>query len=429
MVIPIFLTCGPNEVLVVTGVGHKEPLMLVGGRTVAFACFQSWQRLSLNVMTIIVSSHSGVYTSQGVALKVTGVAQVKVSASQPSVLAMACEHFLDKSENDIRNLVTETMEGHQRCIMGSMTVEDIYKNRKVFNERVFDMASKDLVQMGLQLLSYTIKDVTDDFGYLEALGMGRTAEVKRDARIGEAEANKDSQIKKAIAEEELKKSQYANATEKADAEREFMLKKAAYDLEVQTKKAEADMAFELQSFKTRQKIKEEEMETMVVERRANIDVQEQECVRKEKMLDATVKQPALAEKFKLETLAEAARKQKILEAEAEAESKRLTGEAEAHAIAIKAAAEAAQMQEKADAWKEYGEAAKMEMFLKVLPKVCAEIGSTISQTNSIKMVASGDSAIGAEKITREVIDITASIPQMLKGMTGLDLVQTIQASS
>lgn len=414
--------------MVVTGVGHKEPVMITGGRMVAFPCFQQWQRLSLNVMTITVSSHSGVYTSQGVALKVTGVAQVKVSSSQPSVLAMACEHFLDKSEDEIRNLITETMEGHQRCIMGCMTVEDIYKNRKIFNERVFEQASKDLVQLGLQLLSYTIKDVCDDMGYLEALGMSRTAEIKRDARIGEADAKKDSDIKKAIADEELKASQYDNATKKADAERDYMLKKASYDLEVQTKKAEADLAFELQSFIVRQRITEEVMETKVIERKAEIEVQEQEVLRKERMLDATVKQPALAEKFKLETLAQAKRKQNILEAEAEAESKRLIGEAEANANLIKAKADAAQMQEKADAWKEYGEAAKMEMFLKVLPKVVAEIGSTISQTRSIKMVSSGDSPIGAEKITSEIIAITNSIPAMLKGLTGLDLVQTIQAS-
>ncbi|CAL4082218.1 unnamed protein product, partial [Meganyctiphanes norvegica] len=423
MVIPIFLTCGPNEVLVVTGVGHKDPVMLTGGRMVVFPCFQTWQRMSLNVMTIMVSSHSGVYTFNGVAIKVTGVAQVKVSSSQESVLAMACEHFLDKSEDEVRNLVTETMEGHQRCIMGSMTVEDIYKNRKVFNERVFEMASRDLVQMGLQLLSYTIKDVSDDEGYLQSLGMARTSEVKRDARIGQADANKDATIQQAIADEELKRCQYANATEKADAERDFMLKKAAYDLEVNTKKAEADMAFELQSFKTRQKIKEEEMETMVVERKATIEVQEQEVLRKEKMLDATVKQPALAEKFKLETLAEANRKQSILESDATAEAQRLTGEAEAHAILIKAKADAAQMHEKAEAWKEYGEAAKMEMFLKTLPKMVAEISTTLSQTKSIKMVSSGDSSIGAEKLTREVIDISTSIPAMLKGMTGLDIVK------
>nr|XP_027236223.1 flotillin-1-like [Penaeus vannamei] len=141
--------------------------------------------MSLNVMTLRVTS-SEVYTSQGVPLTVSGVAQVKVSTQHPDILERACEHFLRKSTVQIEALVTATLEGHQRAILGTMSVEDIYKNRKLFNSRVFEVASKDLCNLGLQVLSYTIRDISDDVGYLKALGMSRTAEVQRDARIGEA---------------------------------------------------------------------------------------------------------------------------------------------------------------------------------------------------------------------------------------------------
>lgn len=157
-------------------------------------------------------------------------------------------------------------------------------------------------------------------GYLKSLGMARTAEVKRDARIGESEARADAQIKEAIAEEQRMASRFLNDTEIAKAQRDFELKKAAYDVEVLTKKAELEMAYELQAAKTKQRIKEEQMQIKVVERTQEINVQDQEMVRREKELGATVHRPAAAEKYRLEKLAEANRNRVILEAEAEAES-------------------------------------------------------------------------------------------------------------
>ena len=168
--------------------------------------------------------------------------------------------------------------------MGSMTVEEIYRDRKKFSKAVFEVASSDLVNMGITVVSYTLKDIRDEEGYLKALGLARTAEVKRDARIGEAEARRDAQIKEAIAEEERMASRLLNDTEIAKAKRDFELKKAAYDVEVQTKvcapiwllssylqvttdispqKAEAELAYELQAAKTKQRIKEENMQIKV----------------------------------------------------------------------------------------------------------------------------------------------------------------------
>ncbi|KAK7021942.1 Flotillin-like protein 1 [Halocaridina rubra] len=427
MVFPVFLTCGPNEVLVVSGVGYDKPEMIVGGRIIAFTCFQRWRRLSLNVMTITITS-PGVYSMKGVPLQVTGVAQVKISSNVPEVLELACENFLGKKQSELECLITDTLEGHQRGIIGTMTVEDIFKDRKLFNTRVFDSASKDLCTLGLQLLSYTIKNVSDDNGYLEALGMSRTAQVQRDARIGEAEANKDSSIKKAVADEELTAAKYANETLKAKANRDYETQKAGYDREVLTKKAEADLAYTLQECITRQKIKEEEMETQVVERKARIELEEQEIQRRRKHLEASVKQPASAEKYRLEIMAAAERQKSILEAEAEAEAMKLKGEAEAFAIEKKAVADAAQLNSKAEAYNEFGKAAILDMYLNTLPKMVSNISSALAQTHSVKMVSTGDSQLGAHKMTKEVMEITASVPTMIKDMTGVDLTETLRSA-
>ncbi|XP_014246194.1 flotillin-1 [Cimex lectularius] len=417
-----FVTCGPNEALVVSGCCHTKPLLVPGGRAFVWPSLQCVQRISLNTMTLQVESPT-VYTSQGVPISVTGIAQVKIQGQNEEMLLAACEQFLGKSDSEIQHIALVTLEGHQRAIMGSMTVEEIYKDRKKFSKQVFEVASSDLVNMGITVVSYTLKDIRDEEGYLKSLGMARTAEVKRDARIGESEAKRDATIKEAIAEEQRMASKFLNDTEIAKAQRDFELKKAAYDVEVQTKKAEAEMAYELQVAKTRQRIKEEQMQISVVERKQGIAVQEQEMQRREKELIATVRRPAEAEKFKLEKLAEANRARLIMEAEAEAETIRLRGEAEASAIYAKAKAEAEQMAKKAEAFREYRQAAIVDMLLDTLPKIAAEVAAPLSQTKKIKMVSSGSGEVGAAKITSEVLDIVTKVPEMVKGVTGVDIMK------
>ncbi|KAJ8922360.1 hypothetical protein NQ315_004303 [Exocentrus adspersus] len=419
-----FVTCGPNEALVISGCCYSKPLLVPGGRAFIWPSIQRIQRISLNTMTLIVDSPT-VYTSQGVPISVTGIAQVKIQGQNEEMLLAACEQFLGKSEHEIQHIALVTLEGHQRAIMGSMTVEEIYKDRKKFSKQVFEVASSDLVNMGITVVSYTLKDIRDEEGYLKSLGMARTAEVKRDARIGEAEARADAQIKEAIAEEQRMASVFLNDTEIAKARRDFELKKAAYDVEVQTKNAEAEMAYELQAAKTKQRIKEEQMQIKVVERTQQIAVQEQEIARRERELEATIRRPAEAEKYRLEKIAEANHKRIVLEAEAEAEAMRLKGEAEAYAIEAKAKAEAEQMAKKADAWKEYREAAMVDMFLDVIPKVTAEIAAPLSQAKKITMVSTGSGDVGAAKLTGEVLEIVSRMPQLVKTMTGVDISKSV----
>ncbi|KPM05603.1 flotillin-1-like protein [Sarcoptes scabiei] len=288
--------------------------------------------------------------------------------------------------------------------MASMTVEEIYKNRKKFSKKVFEVASTDLVDMGLLVVSYTIKDISDEEGYLFALGQARTAEVKRDARIGEAQAQRDATIKEALANEEKQTAELANKTEIAKAQRDFELKKAEYDAEVFTKKADAELATSLHTVLVQKDIMTEKMEVKIIEKNQDIEIQKEEIKRKEKELEATIKKGADAERYRLERLADANREKIKLEAEAEAKAIELRSTAEAQAIEAKTTIESKILALKADAYREYESAAKIEMILNTLPRVAAEIAGPLSECNKIVMV-SNSGEIGASKMTTEVLDI------------------------
>ena len=415
------ITCGPSEALVVSGLFHgNKPKVVVGGRTLVFPGLQKVQLLPLNTHTLSIKSNT-VYTSQGVPISVTGVAQVKLESKNDEMLMAAAEQFGSKSEKEIADIMEQTFEGHQRAIMGSMTVEQIVRDRKVFATNVFEAASKDVVNMGMTIVSYTIKDIKDEVGYLEALGLAQTARVQRDARIGEAEAKRDTQTESAKARMQQMEAKLANETEIARAKRDFDLKKATYDVEVNTARAEAEKAYELQAASIQQKIKEQETQIRVVERQQEIEIAEQEILRKEKALDSKIKKPAEAEKYRMEKIAEANRLKAVLEAEAEAEAFTLKGESEAFAIEAKATAEAEQMAKKADAWKEYEKAALVDMMLKVLPQVASEIAAPLSKVNKITMVADANGEIGASRMTDEVLTVMTKVPAIVGSMTGIDI--------
>ena len=392
--------------------------MVPGGRAFIWPWVQKVQKISLNTMTLTVESPN-VYSQQGVPISVTGIAQVKIPGQNSDMLKAACEQFLGKTEEEMTDIVRETLEGHQRAIIASMTVEEIYKNRKRFSKKVFEVASSDLVDMGFLVISYAIKDVSDEEGYLKSLGLARTSEVKRDARIGEAEAKRDAIIKEAEAEEQAQASKFANEAEIAKAQRDFEMKKASFDNEVMAKRAKSDMVAEYQSAKTRQEIKDKQMQIQVIEREKEVLVQEQEALRKQKELEATVRKPAIAEKEKMETLAAAYKKKAEIEAEAEAKAIRIKSHAQAQAIDLKAKAESDQMARKAVAFSEYKDAANVAMILETLPRVTAEIAGQLSECSRITMVSNGEKAeIGAKKMIDEILQIVTTIGEVTQQITG-----------
>merc|ERR1719222_846348 len=355
-----------------------------------------------------------VETKQGVPLTVTGVAQVKIMKN-PELLGIAAEQFLGKSEGDITDTILQTLEGHLRAILGTLTVEEVYKDRDQFANLVREIAAPDVGKMGIEILSFTIKDVYDNVDYLASLGKSQTAAVKRDAEIGVAQANRDAGIREAECEKSAMDIKYSTDTKIEDNSRAFKLQKAHFDKEVNTAKAEAQLAYELQAAKIQQKIRNEEIQIQVVERRKQIEIEEQEIKRKEKELTATVKLPAEAEGYKTQTIAEGNRPKTVEAARAEGEKIRLIGAAEAKAVEAVGRAEAERMRMKASAYKQYGDAAILSLVLEALPQIAAEVSAPLAKTDQIVLIGGGNNT------THEVNKLMGTLPPAIQALTGVDL--------
>lgn len=408
---------GPNEVLVISGRKHRdkttgevEPYRIVkGGRAFIWPILERVDVLLLEIMTIDVTTDD-VYTKQGVAVTLEGVAQIKIASDNVSIRT-AAERFLSKSRAEIINVAHETLAGHLRAIIGTLTVEEIYRERDKFAGSVQDVSAGDLQNMGLGIDTFVIKDVRDKEGYLDALGRPRIAEVKRDATIAEQLAR----------------------TKEAEAIRDYELQQAAYDNEVSRRRAEADLAGLLQSNITNQNVRAEEVQIQIIEKQKQIQVQEQEALRREKELEATVRKPAEAKQFEIETLANAQKFEIEARAagdaaairqrgEAEADAARARGLAEAEVIKQTGLAEAQAMEKKAAAWQQYNQAAIIQQLIEALPQVAAAIAQPLAKTDRIVVISNGDGAgAGASKISGDITSIIAQVPATVEALTGVDL--------
>merc|ERR550534_2615977 len=355
-----------------------------------------------------------VETKQGVPLTVTGVAQVKIM-KEDKFLEIAAEQFLGKKEDEITETILQTLEGHLRAILGTLTVEEVYKDRDQFANLVREIAAPDVGRMGIEILSFTIKDVYDNVDYLASLGKSQTAAVKRDAEIGVAQANRDAGIREAECEKSAMDIKYSTDTKIEDNSRAFKLQKANFDKEVNSAKAEAQLAYELQAAKIQQRIRNEEIQIQVVERRKQIEIEDQEIKRKEKELTATVKLPSEAEAYKVQTIAEGNRTKTVEAARADGERIKLIGAAEAKAVEAVGRAEAERMRMKASAYKQYGDAAILSLVLEALPQIAAEVSAPLAKTEEIVLIG------GSDRTTNEVNKLVATLPPAVQALTGVDL--------
>src|SRR5256884_5929032 len=314
VVLSRYTKVGPNEVLIVSGKKHRyaDPdgtvktrgfRIVKGGGTFVYPVVEKVDILSLELLTIDVQTPE-VYTSKGVPVKVDGVAQIKVKGDDISI-ATAAEQFLGKNTDEIRNIATQTLEGHLRAILGTMTVEEIYQNRDAFASKVQEVAAGDMAEMGLGIVRFTIRDIRDTHGYPDAVGKPRIAQVKRDAQIAQAEADRDAMIKSSQATQEGQEAKFAADSKIAEAQRDYQSNVAQYQAAVNQKKAESDRAYDLQKCKTDQLVKAEEGKVKIIEKQKKIELQQQEISRKQRELEANVQKPADAERYKVETLANA----------------------------------------------------------------------------------------------------------------------------
>ncbi|MET3687779.1 flotillin [Priestia megaterium] len=454
-----YRTAGPDEALIVTGsyLGNKNVhvdesgnriKIVRGGGTFVLPVFQQAEPLSLLSSKLEVSTPE-VYTEQGVPVMADGVSIIKIGGSI-SEIATAAEQFLGKAKEDRETEAREVLEGHLRSILGSMTVEEIYKNREKFSQEVQRVASQDLAKMGLIIVSFTIKDVRDKNGYLESLGKPRIAQVKRDADIATAEAEKETRIKRAEAHKDAQKAELERNTEIAEAEKMNQLKTAEYRREQDIAKARADQAYDLETARAKQDVTEQEMQIRIIERQKQIELEEKEILRRERQYDSEVKKKADADRYSVEQSAEAEKAKQLAEADAnkyrieamakaeaervridglaKAEAQRAQGESEAEIIRLKGLAEAEAKQKVAEAFEQFGQAAILDMIIKMLPEYAKQVASPLANIDKITVVDTGSNGenSGANKVTGYATNLMSSLQESLKASSGIDVKELIE---
>ena len=428
----MYRKAGPNEALIVYG--FRGPRVIKGHGTVIFPMVENCRELSLELMSFDVAPQQDLYTKQGVAVTVEAVAQIKVRSDQASILT-AAEQFLTKAPQQREGLIRLVMEGHLRGIIGQLTVEQIVKEPEMVGDRMRSTCADDMSKMGLEVISFTIKEVRDKNEYIANMGRPDVARIRRDADVATAEAERDTAIQRANAQREAAVAraqadqdrviaETASQTRQAEAQRDLDIKKAEYAEQSRRQQASADKAYEIQTNIMQQQVTAEQVKVQQVEKEGQIKVQEAEILRHEKELIATVLKEAEINRQRIETLAAAEKARLVTEAEGRAASIRAEGEAEASIIFQKGEAEAKAMNVKAEAYQEWNQAAVVDKLLTNMADVVRAMAEPLSKVDRITVVSTGgDGAAGVNKITGDMTKIAAQVPALFEALSGMDIKQ------
>jgi flotillin len=430
MLARLYRKAGPHEALIVYGFRGKR--VITGRGTIVFPMIETCHDLSLELMSFDVAPQQDLYTKQGVAVTVEAVAQIKVKSDMESVYT-AAEQFLTKTDPEREGLIRLVMEGHLRGIIGQLTVEEIVKQPEMVGDRMRSTCADDMNKMGLEVISFTIKEVKDKNEYISNMGRPDVARIKRDADVATAEAERDTAIRRAVAtreaavaraqaDQERVLAETLSQAKQAEAQRDLEVKKAQY-LEVTKKQqAQADKAYDIQTNVMQQQVIAESVRVQQVEKEGQVKVQEAEIARREKELIATVLKQAEIERQRIETLANAEKNRLMAEAEGHASSIRQQGEAEAEIIFKKGEAEAKAMNVKAAAFQEYNQAAVIDKLLTGLPEVVRALASPLANVDKITIVSTGNGdTAGMSKITGDITKMAAQIPALFETLSGMPL--------
>src|SRR3989441_2843256 len=444
---------GPNQALIVYGAVPGGTKVITGGSKFVVPLYQRAQEFSLELMSFDVAPAQDLYTSQGVAVNVEAVTQIKVRSDEESVKT-AAEQFLSKSQQERENLIRLVMEGHLRGIVGQLTVEDLVQDPENVGSKMLKTVTPDMEKMGLEVISFTIKDVRDKNDYITNMGRPQIAQIKkaadiaaalalRDTQIQQANATREAAVAKSAADQERVKAEAESLGFQAESQRNLALKKAAFDAEVKKQQATADKSYDIQANVTQQQVIAEAVKVTEVEKNAQIRVQEAEIKRRELELQATIQKAAEAERRRVETVAEAERQRLILEAQgqadaaktrgigdaeankarglAEAEANRARGLADAEVIRAKGLAQAEVIRVKAAAFHEYNQAAVLDKLLTGMPEILRAIAEPLSKVDKVTIVSTGSDSnhgVGASRLTGDIVNMVAQVPALFELLSG-----------
>jgi len=426
----LFRKAGPHEALVVYG--FRGTRVVKGRGTVIFPMVESCRGLSLELMSFDVAPKQDLYTRQGVAVTVEAVSQIKVKSDPESILT-ASEQFLTKSPEEREGLIRLVMEGHLRGIIGQLAVEEIVKQPEMVGERMRSTCADDMNKMGLEVISFTIKEVRDTNEYITNMGRPDIARIRRDADVAAAEAERDTAIKraeaareaaiaKAAADQERVLAETLSQARQAEAQRDLEVKRAEYLQMVKKQQAQADKAYDIQANIMQQQVRAEEVTIHQIEKEHEVKVQEAEIQRRDRELTATMLKQAEFERHRIEMLAGAEKQRLIMEAEGKAAAIRAQGEAEAEIIFRKGEAEARAMNVKAEAYQEFNQAAIVDKLITSMPEIVRALAAPLANVDKITVISTGDGhAAGLNKITGDLTQMAAQIPALFETLSGMPM--------
>ena len=441
----MFRKAGPNQAIIVYG--FRTPRVIKSGGAVIFPVIETYRELTLELMSFDVAPQQDLYTKQGVAVTVEAVAQIKVRSDNESILT-AAEQFLSKSPDQRESLIRLVMEGHLRGIIGQLTVEQIVKEPEMVAERMRSTCMDDMSKMGLEVVSFTIREVRDKNEYITNMGRPDIARIKRDAEIASAEAERDTAIRranalreaaiaKAASDQDRVIAETASLGKQAEAQRDLAIQKAQYTEQSRKQEAQADKAYELQTNVMQQQVVAEQVKILQIEKEQQIKVQDAEILRHEKELISTVLKGSEIEARRIQNIATAEKARLTIEAEGRAAAAkvqgetqasltRLQGSAEADIIFSKGEAEAKAMNVKATAYQEWSQAAVVDKIISNMAEVVRAMAEPLKNVDKITIVSTGNdgssgAGTGLDKVTGDMTKIAAQVPALFEALSGMKM--------
>ena len=423
-----YLKAPPDTAYVISGLGKKRILIGKAGWRVPF--FERVDKLSLRVMQVDVKTSDAVPTNEFINVSVDGVANIKIS-SEPDLLQRAAETLLGMRQNEMISLVTQVLEGNMREIVGSVGLKEMVQDRQGVAKKITENVVPDMEKLGIEVVNFNIQNFKDGAGTIENMGIDNVEQIRKNAQIAKANAQRDIAIATAQAQQEANAVKVESEKMIAEQNAALIVQQSEMKVKADTKKAEADAAYSIQQENQRKTIEITKANADIARREKEAELAEREIAIKERKLDAEIRKQADAMKYKVEKEAEAdlIRRQREAEAKAfeaikeaearkaEAEALRFAMEQEAEGIRAKGLAEAEAIEKKAEAQKKMGEASVLEMYLNALPEVVKNAASPLAQTDRIVMYGDGNST----KMVKDVMNSANQIMEGVKESTGIDL--------
>lgn len=443
-----YVKAPPSTAFIVSGLS-KEPRVLIGKGGLKIPFFERLDKVFLGQTTVDIKTSRPVPTNDFINVNIDAVAKVRVMPTTEGI-RLAAKNFLNMTSEEISSQITDSLEGNMRETAGSLTLKEINIDRDAFSDKISAKAGPDMQKLGLEIISCNIQNITDDIGLIKDLGADNTYKIKKEAAITKAHAERDISKAQSQAAREANDVRVVSETAIAEKNNELSIKKSELQKMADTKQAEADAAYKIQSQEQQKTINIKTVEADIEKTKKEQILTEEKIKIEQNSLQASINAKADAEKYKTEIDAQAALEQKKRDAEAkaylakqeaeairakaeaekyaklqEAEGIKAVGEAEAAAALAKYQAEAEGMERKAEAFKQYGNAAITDMIVKILPDIAKNVAEPMKSIDNVNIY--GSSGDGVTSMSGNVPTVIKQVFDTVSSATGVDMREVMKS--